>query len=503
MYKITLEIPDVLAGCIIGHRGETVRKLDEQTGAKIHVGRKEDAYRQRIAGSRSGLVRPVNVTGPLDSVTRAQRMIAEELAARALDVARRMTLKQQQGARVECMSVPNAATPFLIGDGGKTVREISEDSGAHVKVLSMWEMLPGSRETDVLICGRDADIAAARNMLQARLAQARGELGPRFFDGKVNQLDVLAQPIRPDGSSSGPPVRVVVQPAPGTPMQMAAGVMRSQHAQGSAGAYAPPPGGGGYVPGAPYVPLQGGAYAPPPGAPQQIQQQPPQQQRYAPPPPVQPQQRVVQMPPPPKPQQQQQQQWAPPPGYGMVPAQSPAPPPRQQPQQPQQYAQPLPPPPHQPPPPSGQPQWAGAPPPLAQQQQQQPSAYPGARGGGPPQMQPQWVQQKAQPPPPPRPSHQGAPGGAPPPLQPQWAQSPGSAMHAPPPSASVSFNASFDEYDPAQPSSSRSAPQRALRESSRIAFRCSDRALRLSHAHSCTHTHTHTLPHTIYLFLRI
>ena len=392
MYKLTLEIPDVLAGCIIGHRGETVRKLDEATGAKIHVGRKEDAYRQRIEGSRSGLVRPITVTGNLEGVTRAQRLIAQELAARAIDVAQRMTLKQAKGARVERMSVPNAATPFMIGDGGQTVREISEDSGAHVKVLSMWEMLPGSVETDVLICGRDADIAAARNMLLARLGQAQRELGPRYFDGKANQLDVLAVPIRPNGSVSGPGVRIVEQPPRRQPQVPPPPQQQQQQ---------PPHG---YAQQPPLPQYQQRQPLPPPQ--QQQQQAPPQQQQqqgYAPPP--QQQQQFA-------PQQQggAAAVWAPPPQV-----QSGAPPP----QWTQQAGQ-------------------GGPAPSLPQQQPQYAPPPQSMGQQPPL--PQQQQQQQQPPP------QGPPAyGA---MQPQWAQSPGSATlpqgpHGGAPSAA---------YDPSQPS---------------------------------------------------
>lgn len=70
-----MEIPNDAAGTIIGRGGETIKWLQQTTGAKIQV---------EPSGSVPTAIRKVHVTGVPHVVEYAKTLIKEQLAAKAV-----------------------------------------------------------------------------------------------------------------------------------------------------------------------------------------------------------------------------------------------------------------------------------------------------------------------------------------------------------------------------------------------------------------------------------
>ncbi|KAM6088910.1 poly(rC)-binding protein 3-like isoform 3-T8 [Chlamydotis macqueenii] len=159
-------------GSIIGKKGETVKKMREESGARINIS--EGSCPERI----------VTITGPTDAIFKAFSMIAlkfEELLERSLDSSCEcwgtgtpwqrgtgkgvLALPADQDINASMTNstvtskppvtlrlvVPASQCGSLIGKGGSKIKEIRESTGAQVQVAG--DMLPNSTERAVTISG--------------------------------------------------------------------------------------------------------------------------------------------------------------------------------------------------------------------------------------------------------------------------------------------------------------------------------------------------------------
>uniref|UniRef100_A0A8C5JCB9 K Homology domain-containing protein n=1 Tax=Junco hyemalis TaxID=40217 RepID=A0A8C5JCB9_JUNHY len=125
-------------GSIIGKKGETVKKMREESGARINIS--EGTCPERI----------VTITGPTDAIFKAFSMIAlkfeEDINASMTNSS--VTSKPPVTLR---LVVPASQCGSLIGKGGSKIKEIRESTGAQVQVAG--DMLPNSTERAVTISG--------------------------------------------------------------------------------------------------------------------------------------------------------------------------------------------------------------------------------------------------------------------------------------------------------------------------------------------------------------
>ncbi|XP_040034084.1 poly(rC)-binding protein 3 isoform X3 [Gasterosteus aculeatus] len=125
-------------GSIIGKKGETVKKMREESGARINIS--EGSSPERI----------VTITGPTEGIFRAFSMIAqrfeEDITAAMTNSA--VTSKPPVTLR---LVFPGSQCGSLIGKGGSKIKEIRETTGAQVQVAG--DMLPDSTERAVTISG--------------------------------------------------------------------------------------------------------------------------------------------------------------------------------------------------------------------------------------------------------------------------------------------------------------------------------------------------------------
>ncbi|XP_028324175.1 poly(rC)-binding protein 3 [Gouania willdenowi] len=125
-------------GSIIGKKGETVKKMREESRARINIS--EGLSPERI----------VTITGPTEGIFRAFSMIAQKFEE---DITAAMTNSNVTSKPPVTLRLvfPGSQCGSLIGKGGSKIKEIRETTGAQVQVAG--DMLPDSTERAVTISG--------------------------------------------------------------------------------------------------------------------------------------------------------------------------------------------------------------------------------------------------------------------------------------------------------------------------------------------------------------
>uniref|UniRef100_A0A672H6C2 Zgc:110045 n=1 Tax=Salarias fasciatus TaxID=181472 RepID=A0A672H6C2_SALFA len=116
-------------GSIIGKKGETVKKMREESGARINIS--EGSSPERI----------VTITGPTEEVKKKMSLSHNFILIN-------VTSKPPVTLR---LVFPGSQCGSLIGKGGSKIKEIRETTGAQVQVAG--DMLPDSTERAVTISG--------------------------------------------------------------------------------------------------------------------------------------------------------------------------------------------------------------------------------------------------------------------------------------------------------------------------------------------------------------
>ncbi|XP_048454861.1 poly(rC)-binding protein 3 isoform X14 [Rhincodon typus] len=125
-------------GSIIGKKGETVKKMREESGARINIS--EGNCPERI----------VTITGPTDAIFKAFAMIAFKFEEDIDNSMSNSTATSKPPVTLRLV-VPASQCGSLIGKGGSKIKEIRESTGAQVQVAG--DMLPNSTERAVTISG--------------------------------------------------------------------------------------------------------------------------------------------------------------------------------------------------------------------------------------------------------------------------------------------------------------------------------------------------------------
>ncbi|KAM3842928.1 poly(rC)-binding protein 3 isoform 3-T3 [Diretmus argenteus] len=125
-------------GSIIGKKGETVKKMREESGARINIS--EGNCPERI----------VTITGPTDAIFKAFAMIAYKFEEDIINSMSSSPATSKPPVTLRLV-VPASQCGSLIGKGGSKIKEMRESTGAQVQVAG--DMLPNSTERAVTISG--------------------------------------------------------------------------------------------------------------------------------------------------------------------------------------------------------------------------------------------------------------------------------------------------------------------------------------------------------------
>ncbi|XP_034545512.1 poly(rC)-binding protein 4-like [Notolabrus celidotus] len=135
-------------GSIIGKKGETVKRIREESGARINIS--EGSCPERI----------ITISGPTECVFRAFTMITVKLEEDLLALLANSSLSSKAPVSLRLV-IPASQCGSLIGKGGSKIKEIRESTGAQVQVAG--DLLPNSTEREVTISGaQDAIIQCVK-----------------------------------------------------------------------------------------------------------------------------------------------------------------------------------------------------------------------------------------------------------------------------------------------------------------------------------------------------
>ncbi|XP_074286933.1 uncharacterized protein LOC141612115 [Silene latifolia] len=232
-----IEIPNGRVGVIIGKSGETIKYLQNQSGARIQITR--DAEHDP-----SSLNRVVELMGSHDQIAKAEQLIHDVIAEADNggpgSVSRKMP--PAPGSEQFVMKVPSNKVGLVIGKGGETIKNIQSQSGAKVQVIPLHPP-PGdmSMERTVQIDGTSEQIEIAKQMVYDAMEKRNRD--PAMSGGYSQQ-----------GYQARPPTNWAPQP-PQTQQAGGYGYMQqpgaypgapSQYNQQAYSGYPPQPTSGGY-----------------------------------------------------------------------------------------------------------------------------------------------------------------------------------------------------------------------------------------------------------------
>ncbi|XP_057181870.1 poly(rC)-binding protein 4 isoform X1 [Triplophysa rosa] len=135
-------------GSIIGKKGETVKRIREESSARINIS--EGSCPERI----------ITITGSTECVFRAFTMITIKLEEDLSALVANGTVTSKPPVTLRLV-IPASQCGSLIGKGGSKIKEIREKTGAQVQVAG--DLLPNSTERGVTISGsQDAIIQCVK-----------------------------------------------------------------------------------------------------------------------------------------------------------------------------------------------------------------------------------------------------------------------------------------------------------------------------------------------------
>eukprot|EP00698_Gefionella_okellyi_P022090 TRINITY_DN7274_c0_g5_i1.p1 TRINITY_DN7274_c0_g5~~TRINITY_DN7274_c0_g5_i1.p1 ORF type:complete len:442 (-),score=142.58 TRINITY_DN7274_c0_g5_i1:36-1361(-) len=148
-----IEIPNSMVGLVIGRGGEKIKELQEKSGASIQIQKDSEI-------DSASEFRPLTVAG-----TREQTDMAKALILALVRETQAAGKLPQFGGQATDIWVPQSYVGTVIGRGGETIRQLQQDSGAHIQVDK-----DDTRERRrILISGQPANCAKAKELISAMI----------------------------------------------------------------------------------------------------------------------------------------------------------------------------------------------------------------------------------------------------------------------------------------------------------------------------------------------
>lgn len=161
-------IDSSLVGLVIGRQGESLRRIETESGTRI----------QFINGPDSGPQRQCRITGSPSARIAAKREInriieenggnpARETGRNARGSAKAGSNSQQptlrDGEQSSQIMVPDRCVGLIIGKGGETIRDLQEKSGCHVNIVGENKSVNGLRPVNLI--GSPTAAARAKELI--------------------------------------------------------------------------------------------------------------------------------------------------------------------------------------------------------------------------------------------------------------------------------------------------------------------------------------------------
>ncbi|KNC82519.1 hypothetical protein SARC_05192 [Sphaeroforma arctica JP610] len=152
------DIPTSAAGLVIGRGGETIKRLQAESGARLQI----------APDSHDGVHRRVTITGDGASIAKVRSLIKEVVDTSQSSSSTGGNAEPEERVEVMC---PNNRVGVIIGRGGEKIRELQAHSGARIQVIQDNQP-PGAIEKPVVISGDREKVAIAKKMVEEIIADS-------------------------------------------------------------------------------------------------------------------------------------------------------------------------------------------------------------------------------------------------------------------------------------------------------------------------------------------
>ncbi|CAN6566801.1 unnamed protein product [Malus baccata var. baccata] len=187
--KLRLVVPNSSCGGIIGKGGSTIKSFIEESQAGIKISPQDNNY----FGLNDRLV---TVTGSLDEQMRAVDLIVSKLAedshyAQSMNApfsypaynammsygppngtGGKFQNAKEDWSNSVTIGVADEHIGLVLGRGGRTIAEISQGSGAKIKISDRGDFMSGTTDRKVTITGSQRAIRAAESMIMQKVSYA-------------------------------------------------------------------------------------------------------------------------------------------------------------------------------------------------------------------------------------------------------------------------------------------------------------------------------------------
>lgn len=156
---LEIMIPGPKVGLIIGKGGETIKQLQERSGAKMVV--IQDGPNQEQE-------KPLRISGDPAKVEYAKQLVYDLIAEKEMQAYNRRGGRDERqpyndygNNEVEVL-VPRAAVGVVIGKGGDMIKKIQAETGARVQFQQAREEGPGERRC--FLSGKPQQVEQVKNL---------------------------------------------------------------------------------------------------------------------------------------------------------------------------------------------------------------------------------------------------------------------------------------------------------------------------------------------------
>eukprot|EP00177_Eucheuma_denticulatum_P007902 GFKZ01014392.1.p1 GENE.GFKZ01014392.1~~GFKZ01014392.1.p1 ORF type:complete len:655 (-),score=82.95 GFKZ01014392.1:340-2106(-) len=191
----TVYVPTTCVGLVIGRNGETIRNLQDRSGAEIKVTPDEEA-------APDSDTRSILISGTEDAIATAHQMISEIV----MDARSRRppqsgpqvgTTINGQPVVLEVLTIPNEKVGLIIGKRGAAIRELQSKSGAKIQVTKDDSAIQSDGSRPVTITGIRQHVDEAKAMIANKINM------PLMTSAPVNP--VFNNPSQPGAAANMPP----------------------------------------------------------------------------------------------------------------------------------------------------------------------------------------------------------------------------------------------------------------------------------------------------------
>lgn len=146
-------VPDEMVGKIIGKLGSTIKQIQDISGAHMDIAK---------ACEPGVFDRTITITGIPSQIEKCEELIRTKIDGGNLPVA-----PSVNGIAETVVQIPDDMVGRVIGKGGSTIKEIQDQSGAHMDIAK--ECTPGTNTREVTIRGDPNQMAYCNLLLQSKI----------------------------------------------------------------------------------------------------------------------------------------------------------------------------------------------------------------------------------------------------------------------------------------------------------------------------------------------